>query len=70
MDALKKSLAAEDVKAPAAASGKAKKPRKKAEGQREMLLPIAGKGAGKQEAAKPVAKAAPAKPSTRQRKAG
>jgi DNA end-binding protein Ku len=69
MDALKKSLAAEDTKAPAA--GKAKKPsRKKAEGQREMLLPIAGKGAGKVEAAKPAAKAAPAKAGTRQRKAG
>jgi DNA end-binding protein Ku len=71
MDALKKSLAAEDGKAPAAASGKAKKPsRKKAEGQREMLLPIAGKGAGKQEGAKPVAKTAPAKANARQRKAG
>jgi DNA end-binding protein Ku len=73
MDALKKSLAAEDTKAPAAAtSGKAKKPsRKRAEGQREMLLPIAGKGAGRAEAAKPAAKAAPAaKTSTRQRKAG
>jgi DNA end-binding protein Ku len=69
MDALKKSLAAEDTKAPAA-SGKAKKPKKKVEGQREMLLPIAGKGAGKAEAAKPAAKAAPAKASTRQRKAG
>jgi DNA end-binding protein Ku len=69
MDALKKSLAAEDTKVPAA--GKAKKPsRKKAEGQREMLLPIAGKGAGKVEAAKPAAKAAPAKAGTRQRKAG
>jgi DNA end-binding protein Ku len=71
MDALKKSLAAEDSKAPAAAAGKAKKPsRKKAEGQREMLLPIAGKGAGKTEAAKPAAKATPAKANTRQRKAG
>jgi DNA end-binding protein Ku len=71
MDALKRSLAVEDAKAPAAAaSGKAKKPRKKAEGQREMLLPIAGKGAGKAEAAKPAAKAAPAKTSARQRKAG
>jgi len=69
MDALKKSLAAEDAKAPAAA-GKAKKPKKKVEGQREMLLPIAGKGAGKAEAAKPAAKAASAKASTRQRKAG
>jgi DNA end-binding protein Ku len=70
MDALKKSLAAEDGKAPAASSGKAKKPRKKAEGQREMLLPIAGKGAGKAEATRPAAKAAPAKANTRQRKAG
>ena len=71
MDALKKSLAVEDAKAPAAASGKAKKPaRKKVEGQREMLLPIAGKGAGKAEAAKPAAKAAPAKTGGRQRKAG
>ncbi|MEA2760450.1 MAG: end-binding protein Ku [Methylobacteriaceae bacterium] len=69
MDALKKSLAVEDAKAPAAAAGKAKKP-KKAEGQREMLLPIAGKGAGKAEAAKPAAKAAPAKTGARQRKAG
>jgi DNA end-binding protein Ku len=71
MDALKKSLAVEDGKAPrAAASDKAKKPRKKAEGQREMLLPIAGKGAGKAETAKPAAKAAPAKTGARQRKAG
>jgi DNA end-binding protein Ku len=70
MDALKKSLAAEDAKAPAAAASKAKKPKKKAEGQREMLLPIAGKGAGKAEAAKPAVKAAPAKASGRQRKAG
>jgi DNA end-binding protein Ku len=70
MDALKKSLAAEDGKAPAAASGKAKKPKKKVEGQREMLLPIAGKGAGKAEAAKPAAKPVPAKAGARQRKAG
>src|SRR3954447_20137988 len=68
MDALKKSLAAENSKAPAA-SGKAKKPKKKVEGQREMLLPIAGKGAGKADAAKPAAKAAPAKTGARQRKA-
>jgi DNA end-binding protein Ku len=69
MDALKKSLAVEDAKAPAAA-GKTKKPRKRAEGQREMLLPIAGKGAGKAEASKPAAKATPAKTGARQRKAG
>jgi DNA end-binding protein Ku len=68
MDALKKSLAAENSKAPAA-SGKAKKPKKKVEGQREMLLPIAGKGASKADAAKPAAKAAPAKTGARQRKA-
>jgi DNA end-binding protein Ku len=70
LDALKKSLAAEGAKAPEAAAGKAKKPKKKAEGQREMLLPIAGKGAGKAEAAKPAAKAAATKTSARQRKAG
>jgi hypothetical protein len=35
-----------------------------------MLLPIAGKGAGKAEAAKPAAKAAPVKTGARQRKAG
>ncbi|MGV7216515.1 non-homologous end joining protein Ku [Bradyrhizobium sp. UFLA05-112] len=45
MDALKKSLATEKGAAPAAkADGKAKKPKKRVEGQREMLLPIAGKG--------------------------
>jgi hypothetical protein len=35
-----------------------------------MLLPIAGKGAGKAEAAKPAAKPVPAKAGARQRKAG
>jgi DNA end-binding protein Ku len=69
MDALKKSLAAE-AKVPVAA-GKAKKPsRKKVVGQREMLLPIAGKGAGKAEAAKAAAKPVPAKAGARQRKVG
>src|SRR5215471_3238959 len=48
MDALKKSLASEKEAAPAAKVAKevakGKKPKKRAEGQREMLLPIAGKG--------------------------
>src|SRR5437773_4251143 len=42
MDALKRSLASEKQSAPAA-KAKGKKPRKGAEGQREMLLPISGK---------------------------
>jgi DNA end-binding protein Ku len=42
MDALKRSLASESKAAPPAA--KAKKGKKRAEGQREMLLPIAGSG--------------------------
>jgi DNA end-binding protein Ku len=42
MDALKRSLATEK-EAPAVAKTKGKKPRKRVEGQREMLLPIAGK---------------------------
>jgi DNA end-binding protein Ku len=73
MDALKKSLAVEDAKAPPAAASsqtKTKKPRKKAAGQREMLLPIAGKGAGKAAPAKEPAKPAATKTSGRQRKAG
>jgi len=41
-DALKRSLAEETKAAPAA---KPKKPKKRVEGQRELLLPIAGKGA-------------------------
>ncbi|WP_315777568.1 MULTISPECIES: Ku protein [unclassified Bradyrhizobium] len=49
MDALKRSLANEGDKAPAAAApapkAKAKKPKKRVEGQREMLLPISGKKA-------------------------
>lgn len=48
MDALKKSLATEKAAAPVA---KGKKTKKRVEGQREMLLPIAGKG-GKEAAAK------------------
>jgi DNA end-binding protein Ku len=48
MDALKKSLASEKEAAPAAKVAKetvkGKKPKKRVAGQREMLLPIAGKG--------------------------
>ena len=58
MDALKKSVAADKDTRP-----RAKKGRKRIEGQREMLLPITGKK-GK-EAAKPVARTA-----TRQKRAG
>jgi DNA end-binding protein Ku len=48
MDALKRSLATEEPSsAPAKARGK--KPRKRVEGQREMLLPISGKRAAKEE---------------------
>ncbi len=55
MDALKKSIANEKDAAPAAKVAKetvkGKRPKKRVEGQREMLLPIAGKG-GKDIAAK------------------
>jgi DNA end-binding protein Ku len=59
MDALKRSISG---KAPPAVKGK--KPRKAAAGQKEMLLPIAGKKAAKDEAKKLV------KTSARQRKTG
>jgi DNA end-binding protein Ku len=53
MDALKRSIAAKPAAAakpePAAKLAKGKKPRKAAAGQREMLLPIAGKRAAKAE---------------------
>ena len=63
MDALKRSLASEKAvgsraaKAPREAA-KGKKPKKRAEGQREMLLPISGSG---KRAAKETAKEAPKK---------
>ncbi|WP_027572036.1 Ku protein [Bradyrhizobium sp. WSM1743] len=61
MDALKKSLASEKEAAPAAKVAKeiakGKKPKKRVEGQREMLLPISGKG-GKDAAAKTAPKEA------------
>ena len=73
MDALKKSLASEK-QAPPAAKAKGKKA-KRAEGQREMLLPISGSG---KRAAKETAKekdepkkvAKPARTAARSRKAG
>src|SRR6201987_3947553 len=69
MDALKKSLVGEK-QAPPAAKAKGKKA-KRAEGQREMLLPISGSGkraAKEKEEPKKVAK--PARASARSRKAG
>ena len=80
MDALKKSLASEKDAAPTAKvvketakeTVKAKKPKKRVEGQREMLLPISGKG-GKDAAAKETAPKKADKPvraTTRTKKAG
>jgi DNA end-binding protein Ku len=58
MDALKRSLAGTRQAAPAAEKAKGKKPKKRVEGQREMLLPISGSG---KRAAKESAKEAPKK---------
>ncbi|MCS3731714.1 non-homologous end joining protein Ku [Bradyrhizobium betae] len=72
MDALKKSLASEKDAAPVAKVAKGKKPKKRVDGQREMLLPIAGKG-GKTAAAKdaPPKKAdKPVRATARTKKAG
>jgi Ku protein len=60
MEALKRSLAPEEAKAPEPGT-KAKKRKKRVAGQREMLLPIAGKGITKEKAKEP------ASPATRQR---
>ncbi len=69
MDALKKSLANEKQAAPPA-KAKAKKS-KRIEGQREMLLPIAGSGSGKRAAKEEPKKAAkPARAPARAKKAG
>jgi DNA end-binding protein Ku len=68
MDALRRSLATEEARATEEPAAKAKKPKKRAAGQREMLLPIAGRGTTR-EAAKDKTKE-PARPATRQRKAG
>src|SRR5579872_3351097 len=70
MDALKRSLASER-QSPAPQKAKAGKSKKRAEGQREMLLPISGKRTAKEEAkaeAKPSKK--PARTHARSRKAG
>jgi DNA end-binding protein Ku len=74
MDALKRSLADTKVEAEEApaAKTKAKKPKKRVEGQREMLLPIAGKKA-KEEAKKadePKKAEKPVRTSARAKKAG
>ena len=63
MDALKRSLASEKQAAPAAkARSNGKKPKKRVEGQREMLLPISGGGKrAPKEAAKETAKPEPKK---------
>jgi DNA end-binding protein Ku len=71
MDALKRSLASEKQSAPPA-KAKGKKPRKAAAGQREMLLPISGKGAAP-EAAKvrePKKAEKPVRATARSKKAG
>ncbi|MCA6110240.1 non-homologous end joining protein Ku [Bradyrhizobium cenepequi] len=72
MDALKRSLANEK-QAPAPTKAKGKKPKKRVEGQREMLLPIAGSGSGAgKRAAKEEPKKAekPVRAPTRAKKAG
>ena len=63
MDALRRSVQAETARTPARAAP-AKKGRKKVEGQKEMLLPIAGKKPAREEQRKP------ARSNGRQRKAG
>jgi len=69
MDALKKSLASER-QAPAPAKAKGKKA-KRAEGQREMLLPISGSGKrAAKEKDEPKKTAKPARSAARSRKAG
>jgi DNA end-binding protein Ku len=67
MDALRRSVAAETKAARKAApkAAPAKKGKKRVEGQREMLLPITGKGPSKEAAEKK-----PGRSSIRQRKAG
>jgi DNA end-binding protein Ku len=76
MDALKKSLASEKDAAPVAKVAKetvkGKKPKKRVEGQREMLLPIAGKGGKEAAAAKEAPKKAdkPVRAPARAKKAG
>ena len=70
MDALKRSLSSEKESAPAAkAKANGKKPKKRVEGQREMLLPISGKRAAREEAKTPAPKK-PARAAARSKKAG
>jgi DNA end-binding protein Ku len=70
MDALKRSLANErQTTPPAAAKGKGRKPKKRIEGQREMLLPISGKRAAREEA-KTSAPKKPVRTTVRSKKAG
>jgi len=61
MDALKKSLSGGRAEAAAPSKAKTKRGKKAIPGQKEMLLPIAGKGAAAKETAKETARA-PAKP--------
>lgn len=72
MDALRRSLAAKGQRAPAAAAAparaKAGKGRKKIDGQKELLLPIAGKKVAAQESKQDAKK--PARAGGAQRKAG
>jgi DNA end-binding protein Ku len=75
MDALKRSLAGSKQAAPTAEKAKGKKPKKRAEGQREMLLPISGSvsgsGTGKRVAKEAPKKAAkPVRAQARAKKAG
>jgi DNA end-binding protein Ku len=63
MDALKRSLAVEEAKAPDQPPAKAKKPKKRVAGQREMLLPMASRGSATEKVKEP------ARPAARQRKA-
>ena len=68
---LKRSLAGTKQAAPAAEKAKGKKPKKRAEGQREMLLPISGSGSGKRAAKEAPKKAAkPVRAQGRAKKAG
>jgi DNA end-binding protein Ku len=71
MDALKRSLAS-DRQTPPPANVKGKKPKKRIEGQREMLLPISGKRTGKEESKTQAPKKAdkPVRTSARSKKAG
>ena len=68
MDALKRSLASEPSAAPAAKTKSGKRPKKRIEGQREMLLPIAGKRA-KDESKESKKAEKPARAPARSRKA-